>query len=188
MRITVLGRGRVGAGLARRWTAAGHDVTAFGRDGGDASGAEVVVVAIPGTAIEAGLSSVTGLSGQVTIDASNMFGDRPAGFDAIAHQVKSIVGGPTAKAFNTNFASLYDVVNAEPVPPGTLFASDPEARATAERLIRDAGFDPIYLGDLAQAPLLESLIALTSTLDRGELGPFFYRFNRAGERRAALSE
>jgi hypothetical protein len=26
-----------------------------------------------------------------------------------------------------------------------------------------------------------SLILLTSTLDHGVLGPFFYRFNRAGE-------
>jgi predicted dinucleotide-binding enzyme len=50
-----------------------------------------------------------------------------------------------------------------------------------ERLIRDAGFDQIHLGDLDQAVLLESLILLTSTLDRGELGPFFYRFNRPGE-------
>lgn len=65
--------------------------------------------------------------------------------------------------------------------PGTLFASDPDARTTAEQLIRDTGFDPIHLGDLAQAPLLESFIALTSTLDRGDLGPFFYRFNRPGE-------
>lgn len=99
----------------------------------------------------------------------------------MAAQVKAIVGGPTAKAFNTNFASLYDAVDAEPVPPGTLFAADPEARETAERLIRDAGFDPIHVGDLSQAPLLESLIALTVTLDRGELGPFLHRFNRPGE-------
>jgi hypothetical protein len=34
---------------------------------------------------------------------------------------------------------------------------------------------------------LESLIALTSTLDRGELGPFFYRFRRPGELTARLS-
>ena len=43
---------------------------------------------------------------------------------------------------------------------------------------------PLHLvatGDLAQAAVLESLIMLTSTLDRGELGPFFYRFNRPGE-------
>lgn len=181
MRITIVGRGRVGGGLARRWTAAGHEVTALGREGGDASGADVVVVAIPGDAIETGLAAVTGLDGQVTIDATNKFGDRPAGHESVAAQVKAIVGGPTAKAFNTNFASLYDAVDAEPVPPGTLFAADPDARETTERLIRDAGFDPIHLGDLEQAPLLESLIALTVALDRGELGPFFYRFNRPGE-------
>jgi hypothetical protein len=69
----------------------------------------------------------------------------------------------------------------EPTPPGTLFAAEADARDAAGHLIRDAGFEPIHLGDLAQAPLLESLIALTSTLDRGELGPFFYRFHRPGE-------
>ncbi|WP_284755469.1 NAD(P)-binding domain-containing protein [Arthrobacter sp. efr-133-R2A-120] len=186
MRITVIGRGHVGGALARRWTAAGHDVTALGRDGGDATGADVVVVAIPGDSIAVGLAKIAGLDGQVTIDASNTFGDRPAGYDSIAQQVKAIVGGPTAKAFNTNFASIYDAVDAEPMPPGTLFASDDDAREATERLIRDAGFEPIHLGDLAKAPLLESLITLTSTLDRGELGPFFYRFNRPGELAARL--
>jgi predicted dinucleotide-binding enzyme len=181
MRITIVGRGRVGGGLARRWQAAGHDVTALGRDGGDATGADAVVVAVPGDAIAAGLTSVRGLDGQITIDATNRFGAPPQGFDSVAHQVKSIIGGPTAKAFNTNFASLYDAVDAEAVPPGTLFAADPDARPVTEQLIRDASVDPIHLGDLEQAALLESLIMLTSTLDRGELGPFFYRFNRAGE-------
>ncbi|WP_327139720.1 NADPH-dependent F420 reductase [Nocardia sp. NBC_01327] len=181
MRITVIGRGHVGGGLARRWKAAGHEVTAVGRDGGDATGADVVVIAIPGDSIAAGLAAISGLGGQVTIDASNKFGARPPGYDSVAEQVKAIVGGPTAKAFNTNFASIYDVVDAEPVPPGTLFAADADAREVTERLIRDAGFDPIHLGDLTKAPLLESLIELTSTLDRGELGPFFYRFNRPGE-------
>ena len=181
MQITVIGRGRVGGGLAQRWAAAGHDVTAFGRDGGDATGANVVVVAIPGDAIADGLARVNGLSGQITIDATNKFGERPAGFDSVAAQVKSFTGGPTAKAFNTIFAVLYSKVDAETVPPGTMFASDPDARDTTEQLIRDAGFDPIHLGDLGQAPLLESLIALTRVLENGDLGPFFYRFNRPGE-------
>jgi hypothetical protein len=181
VRITVIGRGHVGGGLARRWTAAGHDVTALGRDGGDAAGADVVVIAIPGDAVATGLEAVAGLDGQVTIDATNTFGGPPEGYESVAHRVKAIVGGPTAKAFNTNFASLYDVVDAEPVRPGTLFASDADARSVTEQLIRDAGFDPIRLGDLTQAPLLEGLIHLTATLDRGDLGPFFYRFNRPGE-------
>src|SRR6476646_9587128 len=113
MRITTIGRGRVGSGLAGRWAAVGHEVTALGKDGGDATGSDVVLVAIPGDAIAEGLAKVQGLSGQVTIDATNKFGDPPAGVDSVAAQVKSFTGGPTAKAFNTNFAVLYDQVDAE---------------------------------------------------------------------------
>jgi hypothetical protein len=61
---------------------------------------------IPGDSIVAGLATVVGLDGQVTIDATNRYGDRPSGYDSVAQQVKAIVGGPTAKAFNTNFASI----------------------------------------------------------------------------------
>src|SRR2546421_8244575 len=154
MRITVIGRGNVGGGLARRWTAAGHKVTALGREGGDAQGADVVLIAVPGDAIADGLAKVRGLGGQLTIDATNTFGSPQAGYGSLAEQVKSIIGGPTSKSFNTNFAAPYDQVDAEPVPPGTLFASDPEARDLTEQLIRDAGFDPIYVGDLGQAHLL----------------------------------
>src|SRR5207249_6683047 len=139
---------------------------AFGREGGDASGAEVVLVAVPGTAIADALAQVRGLHGQITIDATNRFGPQPSGSDALAQQVKAIVGGPTAKAFNTNFAALYDQVDAEPVRPGTLFAADPAARGVAEQLIRDAGFDPVYLGDLGQAALLERLIGMTMGVAR----------------------
>ncbi len=35
MRITIIGRGRVGGGLARLFRAAGHEVDALGRDGRD---------------------------------------------------------------------------------------------------------------------------------------------------------
>ena len=38
-------------------------MTALGRRGGDASGAEVVVVAVPGPAISAALGRVAGLAG-----------------------------------------------------------------------------------------------------------------------------
>jgi 8-hydroxy-5-deazaflavin:NADPH oxidoreductase len=181
MRITVIGRGNVGGGLARRWTAAGHDVTALGREGGDATGADVVLVAVPSASIADGLANVHGLRGKVTIDATNIFGAYPDGYASLAQQVKSIIGGPTAKAFNTNFATLYDQVDAETVRPSTLFTAEPEARAITEQLIRDAGFDPIYLGDLDQARLLESLIGVTMGVANGGLGPFFYRFSRPGE-------
>src|SRR3954454_14370365 len=69
--IVVLGRGNVGAGLARLWTNAGHDVTTLGRDGGDASHADALLVAVPGGAIADALSKVTGAHGKRTLDATN---------------------------------------------------------------------------------------------------------------------
>jgi predicted dinucleotide-binding enzyme len=181
MRITVVGRGNVGGGLARLWTAAGHQVTTVGRDGGDATGSDVVLVAVPSGAIADALTKVSGLAGQVTIDASNALGARDEGFPSLAHQVKSIIGGPTAKSFSTNFAAAYDRIAEQRVAPSNLFAAEPGARPITEQLIRDAGYEPVFLGDLdTTARMLEYGIHFTMTL-AGEIGPFFYRIARPGE-------
>jgi predicted dinucleotide-binding enzyme len=68
MNISIIGRERVGGGLAHRWTRAGHAVTEIGRDGGDASDADVVVVAVPSHAIADALGKVTRLNGKVTVE------------------------------------------------------------------------------------------------------------------------
>ena len=60
MRVTVIGRGNVGEGLARLWRAAGHEVQELGRDGGDATGAGAVLLAVPGDRIADALGSVRG--------------------------------------------------------------------------------------------------------------------------------
>ena len=73
MRITTVGSGTVGGGLAARWRTAGHEVTELGPDGGDASDADAVLVAVPSGAIDDALSKVTGLPGKVVIDATNDF-------------------------------------------------------------------------------------------------------------------
>src|ERR671915_1371265 len=77
MKIVVVGRGNVGGGLAKLWTRAGHEVTALGKEGGDGSHADVVVIAVPGHAIEDALSRVTGIDGKTAIDATNKY--MPAG-------------------------------------------------------------------------------------------------------------
>ena len=51
MKITTIGRGNIGGGLARLCEQAGHDVTTLGHDGGDASDADVVFVAVPSRSI-----------------------------------------------------------------------------------------------------------------------------------------
>jgi len=175
MNITVIGRGNVGGGLAERWRAAGHEVQELGRDGGDASAADVVVVAVPGGEIAAALAKVDGLDGKLTIDATNAVRDRPAEFESLAHQVRSIVGGPTAKAFNLNFANIYDEIDAQSEQPANLFAAEDGARETTEQLSRDAGYEPIYAGGLDAARALEDHLALMFAVNRAGLGPFFYR-------------
>ena len=108
MRIVTVGRGNVGGGLADLWERAGHQVTRIGRDGGDVSAAEVVLVAVPGGSIAAALHQLQGIAGKTVIDATNRVGvDPPPGFFSNAEFVKSRTHGPTAKAFNLNFAALY---------------------------------------------------------------------------------
>jgi len=181
MRITVVGRGNVGGGLARRWRQTGHTVTELGREGGDASDADVVLVAVPSKAIGEVLRKVSGLSGKVVIDATNAYTGRDDTYPSLAHEVKAIAGGPVAKSFNLNFADLYDKLDQQRVKPGNLFAADEEARAVTEQLIRDAGYEPIYAGGLEMARALEDHLNLLFSVNLGGLGPFFYRYVKPGD-------
>jgi predicted dinucleotide-binding enzyme len=182
MKIVTIGRGNIGGGLAGLWRTAGHDVTELGREGGDAAGADAVLLAVPAAAIGDALAKVTGLDGVPVVDSTNVIRDpRPDGYDSLAAYVKSLTGGPVAKAFNTNFAVIYDRVAAERTPPGMFFASDDEARDVTERLIRDAGYEPVYAGDLTKATAVEDFINLNFAV-RGDRGPFFYRISAPEER------
>ena len=98
MNIVVIGRGNVGEGLAALRRKAGHEVTALGRGVGAASGADVVVVAVPGPAISAALSTVTGLASKIAIDATNAFPSRNEAFPSLAEEVRSVTcaRSPTA--------------------------------------------------------------------------------------------
>jgi predicted dinucleotide-binding enzyme len=179
--ITVIGRGNVGGGLARRWEKAGHTVAKIGRDGGDASDADAVLVALPSDQIADALGKVSGLDGKLTIDATNALGDRNEQFESLAHQVKSIVGGPVAKSFNTNFARLYDQIDEQRVPPSNLYAAEQGARETTEQLIRDAGYDPVFVGGLEQARALEDHLGLVFAINQAGMGFVFYRYGKPGE-------
>jgi predicted dinucleotide-binding enzyme len=180
MRIVTVGRGNIGGGLAKRWQAAGHDVATLGRDGGDASGADVILVAVPSGAITDALRAVSGVEGKIAIDATNAYAGRNEDYESLAHEVKSVTGGPVAKAFNINFAALYDQIDSQRAAPGNFYAADDDARAVTEQLIRDAGYEPINLGGLDKARLLEDQMELTAAIMQAGLGRFFYRFAAPG--------
>jgi predicted dinucleotide-binding enzyme len=181
MNITVIGRGNVGGGLARRWEKTGHTVTELGREGGDSSDAGAVLLAVPSNAIADALGKVSGLDGKVVIDATNAFTGRTEGFESLAHEVKSIVGGPIAKSFNCNYAAVYDRIDEQRVPPSNLYAAEDGAREVVELLIRDAGYEPVYAGGLENARMLEDHLGLMNAINNGGLGRFFYRYAAPGE-------
>ena len=150
MKIAVVGRGNVGGGLADLWEQASHQVKRIGREGGDVSDAEAVVVAVPGSMIAEALNNVQGIEGKTVID-------------------------PTAKSFNTNFAALYHRIGEAGSTPSNLWCGDEEARQVVEQLNRDAGFEPVYAGPIENAALQENFLKLVLAINRGGLGRFFYR-------------
>src|SRR2546430_2018711 len=180
MKIAVVGRGNVGGGLADRWERAGHDVTRIGKEGGDVSDAEVVLVAVPGDAVADALDSVQGLDGKTVIDATNLFGiEPPPGFASNAEFIKSKTNGPTVKSFNLNFARLFDEIDEQSEKPGNIWSGDEDAREVAEQLIRDAGYDPLYGGPLENAASQEQFLKLFIGISN-DIGPSFYRFRSPG--------
>jgi len=177
MKITTIGKGNIGGGLARLWEQAGHEVTTLGREGGDASGADVVLVAVPSDSVSDALGKVTGLEGKIAIDANNAFHGRDESHESFAHEVKAHTNGPVAKAFNANFARLYDRIGEERVRPSCLYAAEDGAREVTEQLIRDAGYEPVSLGGLESARALEDFVVGVL----GKAGRVFYRFAPPGE-------
>jgi 8-hydroxy-5-deazaflavin:NADPH oxidoreductase len=124
---------------------------------------------------------VSGLEGKIAIDATNAFGGRNEQFESLAHEVKSIVGGPVAKAFNVNFATLYDQIDEQRARPSNFYAAEDDAREVTEQLIRDAGYDPVSVGGLENARLLEDQLSLMVAVNQAGLGQVFYRYARPGE-------
>jgi len=176
MKIATIGRGNIGGGLGDFWEKAGHDVTRLGKEGGDVSDADVVLVAVPGGAIADALDKVTGLDGKTVIDATNLIGaEPPDGFGSNAEYVKSKTGGPTAKSFNLNFAAIYDRLGRTKTRPSNIWTGDEEARAAVEQLIRDAGYEPVYAGGLDNARMQEQSLALLFSINQAGAGAVFYR-------------
>jgi predicted dinucleotide-binding enzyme len=170
MRIAVSGKGNIGGSLGGKWRAAGHDVIYGARDGsgegpggapvtgiGDAlKDADVVVLAVPGkVAADVVSEHSAALAGKTVIDAVNRIGAPE--FDSRAIIAQAAPQARYVRAFNSlgweNFAN--------PMPGTDLFfAADPDARATAEELIRAVGLEPAYVGDAGATATVDALLPL----------------------------
>lgn len=178
MKISTVGRGTIGGTLAKLWTQAGHDVTTLGRDGGDVSDADVVLVAVLSEAVPEVLTRVTGLEGKIVLDATNrMAAAPPDDHPSIAEYIKAQAGGPTAKAFNLNFGALLEQAADTTPKAGNIWVGDEGARTAVEQLTRDIGMKPLHAGPLELASAAETfalmLVNIVRDLDQGLL---YYRF------------
>jgi predicted dinucleotide-binding enzyme len=134
-----------------------------------------VLLAIPGGAVAEAIRKLRGFEGKTVIDATNRFGtEPPPGFSSNAEFVKSRTNGPTAKAFNLNWARLYGQTAQTRVRPSNLWCGDDEAAEIVERLTRDAGYDPVRTGKLEMAGLQEAMMRAMSGVKDG-IGFFVYR-------------
>jgi predicted dinucleotide-binding enzyme len=207
MKIAVIGAGNVGRALGKVWLAKGHEVR-FGvpEPGSEkyrdlqpavdtlskaASGAEVVVMAIPWTAVEDAIRRMGSLSGKIVIDCTNPLEMGSEGLtlalgysdSAGERMARWAVGARVYKAFNTTGSANMENVSGYPVPAAMFVAGDESSgKSTVMALARDIGFEPIDAGPLRNARLLEPLAMLwiDQALYRGAGPDFVFTVMRKG--------
>lgn len=171
MRIAVIGAGNIGGTLGWKWAQAGHDVVYGVRHstGTDQTtpdqavvDAEVIVLAVPGTAAKDVVGSLgEALNGKVVIDATNDIES-----SGKLHALDEIADGALpVRAFNTLGWECF----ADPIIGGQradLLYAAKEGRATdvAEQLIRDVGLEPVWLGGVEAFDTVDSLTRVWFTL------------------------
>jgi predicted dinucleotide-binding enzyme len=205
VRIGIIGTGKIGAPLAELWVRAGHEVMISSRHpetlaplaaklgpkarvGTPAEAAafgEVIMLAVPyASTPQVGHDYATQLAGKVVLDAGNPYPERD-GPMADAARVKG--AGPSSKEFlpGVRLVRAFNAIIAgnlltQSNRPGQRIAiplagDDPAALKQAAALVRDAGFDPVIVGDLSQA-------------HRFDVGsPVYVKLLTAKELRAALN-
>jgi 8-hydroxy-5-deazaflavin:NADPH oxidoreductase len=164
MRIAVIGTSNIGGTIGRACARAGHSVVfgsrKLGSDeaagdsgatvadvGGALVGAEVVVLALPGSAVAEFVQEHAGsIRGTLVVDAANNFGgDGPANsYEAI---VAAVPDARYARAFNSlGFENLADP-NFGDTTADMFFSAGEADRGTVEALIEAVGLRPIYTGE-----------------------------------------
>lgn len=122
--------------------------------------AEVILVAVPYRAL-AGVGEIlrAATSGKIVLDACNPFTpDPPALIREI--EAEGVAQASARLLAGTRLVRAFSAVDATAVEASAtgrrgdrlgvpLASDDPEAIAVAERLVRDAGCDPVVVGDLA---------------------------------------
>jgi predicted dinucleotide-binding enzyme len=181
LRIGIIGTGNIGGALAKHWSKAGHELVIASRHPEQlqsmakslgpkvragtpkeaAAFGDVVLVSIPyGAMPQLGRDLQGELKGKIVLDTGNPYPNRdgPMADDARKRgtgvtSAEFLPGTRLVRAFN---AIKYTDLTNEANHPGEKWAiplagDDAEALRVAQRLVRDAGFDPVVVGGLAKA-------------------------------------
>jgi 8-hydroxy-5-deazaflavin:NADPH oxidoreductase len=181
LKIGIIGTGHIGGTLAKLWVAAGHEVLISSRHPEElrplaeslgpkakvgtpreaALFGDVVLESVPyGALPQIGQDLKAELAGKIVLDTANPYPQRDGDMALEARRVGTGVASPRylpsvrlVRAFNA--ISSNDLAN-DAHRPGQpiaipLAGDDPEALAVAQRLVRDAGFEPVVVGSLSRA-------------------------------------
>jgi 8-hydroxy-5-deazaflavin:NADPH oxidoreductase len=180
-KIGIIGAGHIGGTIGDLWTKAGHPVFFSSRhpeelqdlvarlgplaQAGTVDQAigfgDVVLIAVPyGALPQIGEDYGKSLAGKIVLDAGNAVASRDG---AIADEVeregvgntsqKYLPGTRLVRAFNTLSYTIFQREANRPAPrlAVPIAGDDREAVQVAAALVRDAGFDPVEVGKLADA-------------------------------------
>jgi predicted dinucleotide-binding enzyme len=181
MKIGIIGAGWLGGTVGKVWVKAGHEVlfasrhpdkqrqaaASMGRlaSGGGVEDAaafgEVVLIAVPYRALEdLGQALRAPLAGKIVLDACNPYGPDPA---ALIRDVEAqgVAQASAQRLPGVRLVRAFSAVDATAIEASAdgrgerlgvpLASDDQEAMQIAEQLVRDAGCDPVVVGDLASA-------------------------------------
>lgn len=183
MKVGIIGAGRIGGGIARQLTGAGHEVLlSFSRDpqslnalaaeigpsattGSPAEAAgfgEVVVISVPWSTLPQAIEQAGSLAGKIVIDTTNQFGGPPlpAADQTAAHfNAGRMPSARYTKSFNT-LTSAFQAQTAgrqgDDKVVQWLCGDDTDAKQVVAELITDAGFVPVDLGGIAGCAVMEA--------------------------------
>jgi predicted dinucleotide-binding enzyme len=181
LKIGIIGTGHIGGTLAKLWVAAGHEVLISSRHPDElkplakqlgprarvgtpaeaAAFGDVVVVSVPYKALpQVGRDLKAELAGKIVLDTCNPYPGRDGDMANDARKKGTGVASPEflpgtrlVRAFNAiNAGSLGSEAHRKPPLIGIpLAGDDAEALKVAQRLVSDAGFEPVVVGGLARA-------------------------------------
>ena len=192
MKIGIIGAGRMGRALGRRWAMAGHDVAiSFSRDqhklekvarelGGKAQAttpveavktADAILFAVHWRTLELALSEAGSLRKKTVLtctlpmnedDSDLVLGHTTSGAEELARRSDASV----VAIFDTITSELIndDAQVARSKPDVIYCGDDDSSKSVAARLARDAGFNPIDAGALRIARYLEPFGLLVAQL------------------------